>query len=143
MAWKITADVIVVVHFLWILFIICGALIGRWVRWVKWLHVGALAFSVCLQLFQWTCPLTHLEVWLRQRHNPALGYVGDFLAHYAERLVYLPAPRGCGLRRHVACGRCHSLGLLATKSARLISFQLQGPYCNPALYLHRTLCPKL
>ncbi|MDA2911856.1 DUF2784 domain-containing protein [Nitrospiraceae bacterium AH_259_D15_M11_P09] len=94
MAWKITADVIVVVHFLWILFIICGALIGRWVRWVKWLHVGALAFSVCLQLFQWTCPLTYLEVWLRQRHDPALGYVGDFLAHYAERLVYLPAPRG-------------------------------------------------
>ena len=94
MAWKITADVIVVVHFLWILFIICGALIGRWVRWVQWLHVGALAFSVCLQLFQWTCPLTHLEVWLRQRHNPALGYVGDFLAHYAERVVYWPAPRG-------------------------------------------------
>lgn len=90
---KLAADIIVVIHLLWILFIMFGALIGRLVTWVKWLHVGALTFSICLQLFDWICPLTYLEVWLRQRHDPALGYEGDFLAHYAERLVYLQAPR--------------------------------------------------
>ncbi len=88
-AWKLAADLTVLSHLLWILFIIFGALIGRRTAWVKWLHVGALVFSLLLQLFRWTCPLTYLEVWLRRRHDQSLGYSGDFLAHYAERLVYL------------------------------------------------------
>ncbi len=60
MAWKLAADLVVVIHLLWILFIIFGALIGRRIIWVKWLHIGALAFSVVLQIFQWICPLTYL-----------------------------------------------------------------------------------
>ena len=89
MAWKLVADVVVLIHLFWIGFILFGALVGRRHRWAKWLHVGALAFSLCLQLFHWVCPLTYLEVWLRRQHDPALTYTGDFLAHYAERLVYL------------------------------------------------------
>lgn len=92
MAWKLVADFVVLVHLLWIGFIACGALLVRWRDWVKWLHVGALVFSVCLQLFHWTCPLTWLEIWLRRQHDPALTYTGDFLAHYAEELVYLQVP---------------------------------------------------
>ena len=93
MAWKLAADLIVAIHLLWIVFIICGALIGRHIAWVKWLHIGALVFSVFLQVFHWICPLTYLEVWLRSRHEPTLAYAGDFIAHYAERLVYLRARR--------------------------------------------------
>lgn len=93
MAFKLAADAVVVLHLLWIVFIVGGALIGRRIAWLKWLHVGALVFSVCLQVFGWICPLTYLEVWLRRRHDPTLGYTGDFVAHYAEHLVYLPAPR--------------------------------------------------
>lgn len=51
MAWKLVADFVVLVHLLWIGFIACGALLVRWRDWVKWLHGGALVFSVCLQLF--------------------------------------------------------------------------------------------
>lgn len=93
MAFKLAADAVVVVHLLWILFIMLGALVGCRVAWVKWLHLSALGFSLCLQLFGWICPLTDLEVWLRRQHDPSLAYPGDFLAHYAQRLVYLPAPR--------------------------------------------------
>lgn len=89
MLFKIAADLVVLFHLLWILFILVGALIGRLVAWVKWLHVGALVFSLLLQWFRWTCPLTYLEIWLQRQHDPSLGYRGDFLAHYAERLVYL------------------------------------------------------
>jgi cytochrome c biogenesis protein CcdA len=89
MLFKLAADLVVLFHLLWILFILAGAVIGRLIAWVKWLHVGALVFSLLLQLFRWTCPLTYLEVWLRRQHDPSLGYTGDFLAHYAERLVYL------------------------------------------------------
>ncbi|MDE3244368.1 MAG: DUF2784 domain-containing protein, partial [Nitrospirota bacterium] len=92
MVWKLAADVVVLIHLLWIGFILFGALLVRWRGWVKWLHAGALLFSVCLQLFNWTCPLTWLEVWLRRQHDPALTYTGDFLAHYAEELVYLQVP---------------------------------------------------
>lgn len=93
MIWKLAADVVVLIHLLWIVFIIGGALVGRWVRWVKWTHIVALTFSVLLQAFGWICPLTYLENWLRRRHDPSLAYSGDFIAQYAERLVYLQAPR--------------------------------------------------
>src|SRR5574341_1842601 len=92
MLWNLAADLVVFIHLLWIVFIIGGAVIGRRTVWVKWLHVGALTFSFLLQGFHWICPLTYLEVWLRRGADPSAGYPGDFLAHYAERLVYLPAP---------------------------------------------------
>ena len=91
MFWNLAADVVVVIHLFWIAFIIAGGVIARWIRWVKWIHIGSLSFSVLLQIFRWICPLTRLEGWLRQRADPAAGYPGDFIAHYAERLVYLPA----------------------------------------------------
>lgn len=92
MLFQLAADMVVIVHFLWILFIAFGAWLGRRVLWVKWLHIGALAFSVVLQISGWICPLTHLEVWLRTRSDRGLGYTGDFIAHYVERLVYLTVP---------------------------------------------------
>lgn len=92
MWWNFAADAVVVIHLLWIAFIIVGAAVGRRIVWVKWLHLGALLFSVLLQIFHWICPLTFLEVWLRRRADTTAGYPVDFIAHYAERLVYLPAP---------------------------------------------------
>src|SRR3990172_1056576 len=93
MGYKIAADLVVVIHLAWILFLILGALVGRYVVWVKRLHIGGLAFSLLLQVFSWYCPLTYLEVWLRARHDPSLSYTGSFIAFYAERLVYLEVPR--------------------------------------------------
>ena len=93
MGYKMAADFVVMIHLAWILFLIFGALIGRYVAWVKRLHIGGLAFSVLLQVFSWYCPLTYLEVWLRDRHDPSLSYTGSFIAYYAERLVYLEVSR--------------------------------------------------
>jgi hypothetical protein len=93
MGYKIAADLIVVIHLAWILFLIFGALVGRYITWVKWLHIGGLVFSLLLQIFSWYCPLTYLEAWLRARHDPSLSYTGSFIAYYAERLVYLEISR--------------------------------------------------
>lgn len=87
MLYGISADIIVTVHLLWILFLILGALVGMKVRWVRLTHIGALAFSVLLQLNNWVCPITHLEYWLRSRSDSA--YTGGFIKHYVEKLVYL------------------------------------------------------
>ena len=87
------ADAVVVIHLLWILFLILGALPGsRWAG-VKWTHLAALVFSIALQVFGWICPLTHLEVWLRQLGG-AQPYEGTFIRQYIEQVVYVEIPRG-------------------------------------------------
>ena len=88
----VAADAIVVLHLLWIVFLILGALPGRRWVWVKRTHIASLAFSIALQVFSWICPLTHLEVWLRKLGG-AQPYEGTFIRHYAEQLVYAEIPR--------------------------------------------------
>lgn len=92
MLYQVLADVTVLIHLLWVLFLIGGAYWGRRVRAVMVVHVVGLVYSLVLQVAGWYCPLTHLEVWLRQRHDPSLAYPGSFIAHYAEKIVYLDVP---------------------------------------------------
>ncbi|RPI35009.1 MAG: DUF2784 family protein [Nitrospiraceae bacterium] len=89
MLYKILADIVVVVHFLWILFLIFGAYWGIRHKAVKIVHIAGLAFAFILNVFDWYCPFTHLEVWLRARHDPALSYTGSFIIHYVEKVVYI------------------------------------------------------
>jgi hypothetical protein len=93
MPYKVIADMVVIVHLLWIAFLLLGALPGARNRAVKYVHLWGLAFAVVIQVFGWYCPLTYLEVWLRGRHDPALAYPGSFMAHYAEELVYMDLSR--------------------------------------------------
>jgi hypothetical protein len=89
MLYRILADTVVIVHLLWILFLICGAIPGARYKVVRVLHLSGLVFAVILQVFGWYCPLTHLEVWLRQQHDAATAYAGSFIITYLERIVYL------------------------------------------------------
>ena len=93
MIYKILADVIVLIHFLWIIFLFLGALWGRKSKVLKALHLSGLFYALLIQILGWYCPLTHLEFWLRSNHDPALAYTGSFIVHYAERIVYLEFPR--------------------------------------------------
>lgn len=94
MVYGILADVVVTVHLLWVVFLVFGAFPG--VRWkaVKIIHVSGLALAMSIQAFDWYCPLTDLEVWLRSRQGPSAAYSGSFIAHYAEKLLYLDVPHG-------------------------------------------------
>lgn len=74
MVYRILADLVVLVHFLWILFLIFGAFWGAKHRTARLFHLAGLAFAVVIQAFDWYCPLTYLEVWLRAKHNPTLTY---------------------------------------------------------------------
>lgn len=89
MFYRLAADFVVIIHFIWILFLIFGAFIGRRYSAVKMFHIAGLGFAVTIQIFGWYCPLTHLEVWLRQRHDSSLSYSGSFIIHYIERLIYI------------------------------------------------------
>ena len=89
MAYKILADITVLVHFLWIVFLFLGAIWGRKNRAVKTFHLAGLAFAFIIQIFDWYCPLTHLEFWLRGKHNPNLTYTGSFIIYYVEKIIYI------------------------------------------------------
>jgi hypothetical protein len=89
MFYKITADGVVLLHFLWILFLIFGMFLGKRYKPVKILHIAGLGFAVTMQIFGWYCPLTHLELWLRKRHDTSLTYSGSFIIRYTEKLVYI------------------------------------------------------
>jgi hypothetical protein len=89
MSYKVLADIVVLIHFLWILFLMFGALPGVRIKAIKIFHISGLVFALVIQIFGWYCPLTHLEVWLRAKHGPSLSYAGSFIIHYVEGLIYI------------------------------------------------------
>ena len=87
MLWSLLADALVLVHFAFTLFVTLGAfLTWRWPR-VAWLHLPVLAWGLWIEVSGAICPLTPLENDLRNRGGGA-GYVGDFLPHYLEGVLY-------------------------------------------------------
>lgn len=92
MVYRVLTDITLIIHLGWILFLIAGAYWGRKSLPVMAVHCLGLAFSIVMQVFGWYCPLTHLEFWLRERHEPGIAYPGSFITHYAERLMYLTIP---------------------------------------------------
>jgi len=93
MLYKLLADIVVVVHFLWVVFLIFGAFLGARNRAVRRLHVAGLVFALILNIFGWYCPLTHIENWARSQHDPFLAYTGSFIIHYVEELIYVSLSR--------------------------------------------------
>lgn len=72
---------VAVVHLTTIAFVVTGGLLS-W-RWPRLLPAhGIVAGSVlALNLARWDCPLTDLELWLRERAG-APGYSDGFISHY-------------------------------------------------------------
>ncbi len=93
MLYKVLAGIVVSIHFIWILFLFLGAFWGVHNRAVKIFHISGLFFAFLIQIFDWYCPLTHLEVWLRSQHHPDLIYAGSFIIHYIEKSVYIELSR--------------------------------------------------
>lgn len=92
MLYRWAADLTVLLHFLFILFVLFGAaLVARWPR-LKLLHWTALAYGLLVEVFNWYCPLTRLEQWLR-RAGGQQAYERSFLVHYLETLIYWDVPQ--------------------------------------------------
>lgn len=100
MSYRLLADAVVVFHFAVVLFVIAGAGLVLWRRWVAFVHLPVVAWVVFAECFQYLCPLTYLEDWLRQRGGEA-AYRGDFVAHYIMPVLY---PNGLTPRIQVAFG---------------------------------------
>lgn len=92
MRYRILADIVVLIHLLWILFLIFGSFWGVRSKPVKTFHISGLAFACIIQIFDWYCPLTYLEIWLRAQQDPSQTYRGSFIITYVEKIVYIELP---------------------------------------------------
>jgi Protein of Unknown function (DUF2784) len=91
----VLADLVVVVHSLFVLFVIFGGLLAlRWWR-VIYLHLPAVVWGAFIEFAGGICPLTPLENSLRRSAGLA-GYEGGFVEHYILPVLY-PA----GLTRNI------------------------------------------
>jgi len=81
------ASLVLLLHFLFILFALFGALTTLVWRWAPLLHLPALAWGIWVELARGSCPLTPLENSLRRAAGQA-GYEGGFVEHYLLSIVY-------------------------------------------------------
>jgi hypothetical protein len=95
------ADLVLVTHVAFVnfvvvglLLILCGGMLGwRWVRnpWFRYAHLAAIGYVVAEAWFGVVCPLTTLEMHLRERAGETT-YEGSFIAHWLHRFLYYDAP---------------------------------------------------
>lgn len=89
MPWGPLADIVVIVHLAFLLFVVAGGLLVlRW-RVLAWLHLPAVVWGVLTEFLHLICPLTYLEDRLRGLAGRA-GYGGDFIGHYLLPIIYPP-----------------------------------------------------
>lgn len=104
MTYRFLADAVLLLHFGFLVFVVCGALlVWRWPR-LAWLHLPALAWGAYVVLAGEICPLTPMENALRQAGGGS-GYAGSFIEHYLLPLIYPAAVQGpLGRELQVALG---------------------------------------
>ncbi|HYF38211.1 MAG TPA: DUF2784 domain-containing protein [Gemmatimonadales bacterium] len=81
------ADLVVLLHFTFVLFVVLGGLLV--LRWPKlaYVHLPVAVYGVLIEFIGWICPLTPLEKRLRERAGQD-SYEGGFVEHYILPLLY-------------------------------------------------------
>lgn len=102
MLYQFAADLVLLVHTLVVLFIVAGLLlilIGGFVnwhfvrkRWFRVLHLVAIGFVVVQAWLGSLCPLTILEMWLREQTGGVGVYEESFIQYWLQRLLYYDFP---------------------------------------------------
>lgn len=97
----LAADALLVMHVLFVLFVVLGLVLiiaGKLLRW-SWVrnpylriaHLAAIGIVVLQSWIGMICPLTTLEMVLREKAGDAV-YTGSFIAHWLDSLLYYRAP---------------------------------------------------
>jgi hypothetical protein len=83
----IAADAVMLVHFCFIAFALSGSFLVLWKRWIRWLHLPALAWGVWIEASGNICPLTPLENHFRELAGEST-YGEGFITHYLAPIIY-------------------------------------------------------
>jgi hypothetical protein len=87
MIYRALADLVLLLHLAFVLFVVLGGLLVLRRPAFAWLHLPCAAWGVLIEFAGWICPLTPLEVSLRLRGGEA-SYAGGFIAHYVTAVLY-------------------------------------------------------
>src|SRR5215813_13543862 len=86
-AYRALADLVVILHMAFLLFVALGGLIAFKWRTAAWFHMPAVLWAAFIEFTGWKCPLTPLENWLRRLSGEA-GYQTGFIEHYLLPAIY-------------------------------------------------------
>lgn len=87
MPYRVFADLVLVVHFAFVLFVVFGGLSVIWRPRAAWAHLPALFWGAAISFGGWVCPLTPLENRFRYLYG-ATGYDESFIEHYILAILY-------------------------------------------------------
>ena len=85
--YEFLATLTLVLHFLFIIFVIFGALLFFIKRWVLYFHIPAFIYGAYIEFTQTICPLTYLENYLLTKANLAT-YSTTFIQNYLYAIIY-------------------------------------------------------
>jgi hypothetical protein len=101
MPYLLAADAVLLLHVLFVVFVVVGLLLilagwlmsWDWVRnwWFRVTHLAAIGVVVLQSWLGVICPLTKLEMVLRSKAGDTT-YVGSFVSHWLEAILYYRAP---------------------------------------------------
>ncbi len=87
MVYQILAEIVLGIHFLFIIYVVLGALLVLKWNWTVFIHIPAAAWGALIMFMGWICPLTPLENRLRRLAGDE-GYRESFIEHYIMSIVY-------------------------------------------------------
>lgn len=100
MWYAVLADLVVIVHVLFVSFVVFGGVLALRFKHVVWFHLPAVCWGILIELLGFGCPLTPLENRLRHQAGQ-VGYSRGFLEHYLVPILY---PDGLTRRSQIALG---------------------------------------
>jgi hypothetical protein len=81
------AVLVLVLHLLFIGWVLLGWLLTRRRPWLRWAHILSVIYCIVIETGPWPCPLTLAENYFLERAGIA-PYRKPFLVHYLEAAVY-------------------------------------------------------
>lgn len=81
------ADLVLIVHLAFVVFVLGGGLLMLKWRWIAWLHLPAALWGAVVEFTGEICPLTPLENWLRAQDGE-IPSGSDFIAQYLLPVLY-------------------------------------------------------
>ena len=85
--YELAANLILIVHFIFIIFVVFGALLFFVVKKIVFIHIPALIWGSYIELTHSICPLTYLENWFLNKANLTI-YSEGFIQNYIVPIVY-------------------------------------------------------
>ena len=87
MGYSFLADLVVLLHAFFVLFVLLGGILVFWKPVMAWFHIPAVLWGTGIEFLGWVCPLTPLENMLRTRGGDT-GYATGFVEHYIMPVLY-------------------------------------------------------